>query len=118
MCPTLSFNFFTDPFGSSRIKEYLGFQKNTLFAEKFSFIFTTFKLLSKTITSKVLATKNECNPNLVFKKIALFLNFIAPNVLSKIFFKWIISISIEVFEFKFLSTKSLYMNRLEYQKGV
>lgn len=118
MCPTLSFSFFTDPLGSSRISEYFGFQKNSLLGEKFSFIFTTFKLLSKTTTSKVFFTKNECSPNLVFKKIPFSLNFIAPNVLSKKLFKWIISQSIEALEFKFLSTKPLYMNRLEYQKGV
>ena len=110
MCPTFNFNFPIEPFGNSKIEKYLGFQKNSLFGKNFSFIFTTFLLLSKTII--------ECNPNRVFKNIILSLNIIAPKVLLKRLFKWMTFESIDFPVVKFLSTKSLYMNCFKYQKGV
>ncbi len=118
MCPTFNFNFLTNPSGSSRIKKYLGFQKNNLFGKKFSLIFTIFLSLSKTIISKGVFRKNECIPNLVFKDRIEFLNLIIPKDLSLMLFKWITFESALISRFRFLSTKTLYMNCLEYQKGV
>ena len=118
MCPTFNFNFSIDPFGNSKIKKYLGFHKNILFGKRLFFIFTTLRSLSKTIMSMGAFTKKEWIPNLVLKNRILSLNLIAPKVLSLILFKCITFESIEIPRLAFLSTKTLYMNCLEYQKGV
>ncbi len=118
MCPTFNFNFSIDPFGNSKIKKYLGFHRNILFGKRLFFIFTILLSLSKTIMSIGAFTKKEWIPNLVLKNRTLLLNLIAPRVLSLILFKCITLKSIEIPRVTFLSTKTLYMNCLEYQKGV
>lgn len=118
MCPNFNFNFSIDPFGNSKIKKYLGFHKNILFGKRLFFIFTILLSLSKTIMSIGAFTKKEWIPNLVLKNRILSLNLIAPKALSLILFKYVTFESIEIPAVTFLSTKTLYINCLEYPKGV
>lgn len=118
MCPNFNFNLFIVPSGSSRIKKYLGFQKNILFGKRLSFIFTTLLSLSKTIMSIGDLTKKEWTPKRVSKCRILSLNLIAPKALSLILFKYVTFESIDIPTVTFLSTKTLYINCLEYPKGV
>lgn len=118
MCPNFNFNFSIESFGNSKTKKYLGFHKNILFGKRLFFIFTTLRSLSKIIMSIGAFTKKEWTPKRVSKNRTLSLNLTTPKVLSLILFKCITLKSIEIPAVTFLSTKTLYINCLEYPKGV
>ncbi len=116
MCPTFNFNFFTTPLGNSKTKEYLRFQKYTLFGKSPSLILTILLFLSKIRISKGVFTKNVCMPSLVFKNKTLSLYFTAPKSLSFVLSKCKTFKFNFVSEVEFLIIDKLYLNFLEFKK--